>query len=82
MNTFKTINVINGSNLQPFQAVLTSFFTVVVRCVKLGIVIRKLNTSNNEMVLFVRGVRPQNQPVHTVVFPLRPVMTHTGYSVI
>lgn len=61
---------------------LTSFFTVIVRCVKLGIIIWKLNASNYEVVLFIRGVRPQNQPVHAVVFPLRPVRIYTGYSVI
>lgn len=52
---------------------LTSFLTVVVWRIKLGIIIWELNTSNYKVILLIRSVCPQYQPVHAVVFALWPV---------
>ena len=49
---------------------LTSFFTVIMRSIKLGIVIWKLDTCYHKVILLVRSVCPKYQPVHTVVLPL------------
>lgn len=49
---------------------LTSFLAVVVGRIKLGVIIWELNTSYYQVILLIRGVRSQDQPVHAVVFPL------------
>lgn len=51
---------------------LTSFLTVVVGCVKLSIVIRDLNTGDNQVVLLIRSVCAQHQAMNHVVLSLRP----------
>jgi len=51
---------------------LTSFLTVVVGRIKLSIVIRDLNTGNNQVVLLIRSVCAQRQPMNHVVLSLRP----------
>lgn len=58
--------------LSDYSHVFTSFFTVVMWGVKLGVIIGQLDTGNDQVILLVRCVSSQHQPVHTVVLPLWP----------
>ena len=40
--------------------------------IKLGVLVGQLDAGDEEMVLLVAGVSPQDQPVDAVVLPLRP----------
>lgn len=42
--------------------------------VKLGIIIGKLDAGYDQVILLIRGVSTQHQPVHTVILPLWPNM--------
>lgn len=55
-----------------FINIPTSFFTVVVWGVKLGIIIGQLHASNNQVILLIRSVSAQNEPVYAVILPLGP----------
>ena len=48
-----------------------------MRRVKLGVVVGDLNAGDHQVVLLVRCVGPQNQPVDCVVLPLRPAEVPT-----
>lgn len=41
--------------------------------IKLGIVIGELDAGNDQVILLIRGVSSEHQPVHAVVLPLWPV---------
>ena len=44
----------------------------VVRGVELRVLVGELDAGDEEVVLLVTGVGPQDQPVHAVVLTLRP----------
>lgn len=52
----------------------TSFFTVIMRGIKLGIIIGKLDAGNDKVILLIRCVSTQHQPVHAVILSLWPGM--------
>lgn len=59
---------------------LTSFLAVIVWSIKLRIIIRQLNAGNYKVILLIRSMGPQNQPVHTVVLSLWSVdISHDIY---
>lgn len=49
----------------------TSFLTVIVGCVKLGVIIWYLNACDDQMVLLIRCVRTQHQPMNCIILSIR-----------
>ena len=52
----------------------------VVRGVELRVLVGELDAGDEEVVLLVTGVGPQDQPVHAVVLTLRPEQIHILYA--
>lgn len=50
---------------------LTSFLTVIVGSIKLGIVVGQLHAGDHQVVLFIWGVGAQHQPVDAEIFAFR-----------
>lgn len=56
--------------------------------IKLGIIIGKLDAGNDQVILLIRSVSTQHQPVHAVILPLRPgketknVLSFTWFTLI
>lgn len=69
-STLSKVSINKLLNPSHSKTPLTSFFTVIMRSIELCIIVRDLNAGNNQVVLFVRGVRSQHQPVDSVVLSL------------
>lgn len=50
-----------------------------MRGIELGIIIGQLNTGNDQVVLLIGGVGAKDQPVDTVIFPLRPAKHNKSF---